>query len=297
MQSPFDYGETYAPVAKFSTIRSILAHAAIHDLPIRNLDIGNAYLNSFLPENERCFMEAPPRYGRDGYVCMLIKSLYGLKSAGRLWNDTIDKWFKKMGYKQSIYDPCLYYYKNGDRFIYVALYVDDCIYVGDDEYMRDFEHAISAEFKVRLLGNATTFLGMEINKNSQKGTVEITQKKYIKNIANKLRPRCGSAALASIVGQGGCGMELALRFGISRGGGLVPCRHCLRESPSFPGVFGTCLLAPCGICIPLSGPGHYRPRGVVAHCCLRARSQGLVRTRPGSGCVIRHRCSHNVAVF
>ena len=113
----------------------------------------------------------------------------------------------------------------------------------------------------------------------------------------KLRPRCGSAALASIVGQGGCGMELALRFGISRGGGLVPCRHCLRESPSFPGVFGTCLLAPCGICIPLSGPGHYRPRGVVAHCCLRARSQGLVRTRPGSGCVIRHRCSHNVAVF
>ena len=185
MQSPFDYGETYAPVAKFSTIRSILAHAAIHDLPIRNLDIGNAYLNSFLPQNERCFMEAPPRYGRDGYVCMLIKSLYGLKSAGRLWNDTIDKWFKKMGYKQSTYDPCLYYYKNGDRFIYVALYVDDCIYVGDDEYMRDFEHAISAEFKVRLLGNAKTFLGMEIDKNSQKGTVEITQKKYIKNIANK----------------------------------------------------------------------------------------------------------------
>ena len=117
------------------------------------------------------------------------------------------------------------------------------------------------------------------------------------NFRDKLRPRCGSAALASIVGQGGCGMELALRFGISRGGGLVPCRHCLRESPSFPGVFGTCLLAPCGICIPLSGPGHYRPRGVVAHCCLRARSQGLARTRPGSGCVIRHRCSHNVAVF
>ena len=164
MQSQFDYGETYAPVAKFSTIRSILAHAAIHDLPIRNLDIGNAYLNSFLPQNERCFMEAPPRYGRDGYVCMLIKSLYGLKSAGRLWNDTIDKWFKKMGYKQSTYDPCLYYYKNGDRFIYVALYVDDCIYVGDDEYMRDFEHASSAEFKFRLLGNAKTFLGMEIDK-------------------------------------------------------------------------------------------------------------------------------------
>ena len=30
--------------------------------------------------------------------------------------------------------------------------------------MRDFEHAISAEFKVRLLGNAKTFLGMEIDK-------------------------------------------------------------------------------------------------------------------------------------
>ena len=75
--------------------------------------------------------------------------------------------------------------QNGDRFIYVALYVDDCIYVGDDKYMKDFERAISTEFKVRLLGDAKNFLGMEINKNSQKGTVEITQKKYIKNIANK----------------------------------------------------------------------------------------------------------------
>ena len=48
--------------------------------------------------------------------------------------------------------------------------------------MLDFEQAISKEFKVRLLGEAKPFLGMEITKNSQKGTVEITQKKYIKNI-------------------------------------------------------------------------------------------------------------------
>ena len=48
--------------------------------------------------------------------------------------------------------------------------------------MKDFERAISAEFKVRLRGDAKTFLGMEINKNSQKGTVEITQKKYTKTL-------------------------------------------------------------------------------------------------------------------
>ena len=69
--------------------------------------------------------------------------VYGLKSAGRLWNGTIDKWFKKMGYKQLPMTHAYTTIKDSNRFIYVALYVDDCSYAGDDEYMRDFEHAIT----------------------------------------------------------------------------------------------------------------------------------------------------------
>ena len=71
----------------------------------------------------------------------------------------------------------------------------------------------------------------------------------------KLRPRCGSAALASIVGQGGCGMELALRFGISRGGGAGPLQALLAGGSQLPGSMRHLPFGSRGICIPLSGPG------------------------------------------
>lgn len=77
MQSLFDYGETYAPVSKFSTVRSLIAHAALKGYKIKSLDIGNAYLHAYLPENEVCYMECPEGFKKPGYVCKIVKSLYG----------------------------------------------------------------------------------------------------------------------------------------------------------------------------------------------------------------------------
>jgi hypothetical protein len=63
-------------------------------------------------------------------ICKLLKGLYGLKQAGRIWNRRITKPLKQMGLTQFHYDPCLFYATNTDgSFFYLLIYVDDIITV------------------------------------------------------------------------------------------------------------------------------------------------------------------------
>uniref|UniRef100_A0A803QCY3 Integrase catalytic domain-containing protein n=1 Tax=Cannabis sativa TaxID=3483 RepID=A0A803QCY3_CANSA len=84
-----DFGETYSPVIKASTVRIILAIAVSKGWDIRQLDINNAFLNGTLEED--VFMAQPEGFeekGKEHFVCKLNKSLYGLKQALRAWDET-----------------------------------------------------------------------------------------------------------------------------------------------------------------------------------------------------------------
>lgn len=77
--SGLDYHETFAPVAKMTTVRLLLGLAALRGWHLHQFDIDNAFLNGDLSED--VYMELPPGFGRTGEtrVCHLRKSLYGLK--------------------------------------------------------------------------------------------------------------------------------------------------------------------------------------------------------------------------
>ena len=81
---------------------------------------------------------------------------------------------------------------------------------------------------------------------------------------------------------------------VTAGGGLVPCRVCLRDVPNSLEIRSTCNLALCGICMDFSAPGCPGSRGVVAHCCMRAGGEEQAPTVPGSGRATRHICPHIV---
>ena len=77
-----DFTETFASVTKFTSIRILLALAAIHDYEIYQMDIKSAFLNGVL--NKEIYMDSPPGYpAPNGKVWRLRKSLYGLKQASR----------------------------------------------------------------------------------------------------------------------------------------------------------------------------------------------------------------------
>lgn len=82
---------------KFDSFHTLLAVAAAQDLEIHQLDVKNAYLAGKL-EEEDLYMEIPEGLHTQGKICKLVKGLYGLKQAGRVWNKEISGMLNKMGF-------------------------------------------------------------------------------------------------------------------------------------------------------------------------------------------------------
>nr|ABA99612.1 retrotransposon protein, putative, unclassified [Oryza sativa Japonica Group] len=182
-----DYYETYAPVARLETIRTIIALAAQKRWKIYQLDVKSAFLNGYL--DEEIYVEQPEGFsvqGGENKVFRLKKALYGLKQAPRAWYSQIDKYFIQKGFAKSISEPTLYVNKTGTDILIVSLYVDDLIYTGNSEkMMQDFKKDMMHTYEMSDLGLLHYFLGMEVHQSDE--GIFISQRKYAKNILKKFK--------------------------------------------------------------------------------------------------------------
>lgn len=108
-QAGLDYSETFSPVEKMVTVRSLIALAASNQWCIYQMDVHNAFLNGDLIEE--VYMQIPEGFVRQGEskkVCKLHKSLFGLKQAPRQWNKKLTDALVQMGFTQSHYDYSLF---------------------------------------------------------------------------------------------------------------------------------------------------------------------------------------------
>jgi hypothetical protein len=181
----FDYTETFAPVSKMTTIRSLLVIANELDMSIRQLDVKTAFLNGEI--EEEIFMIQPPGYiesGKAHLVCKLQKSLYGLKQAPRAWNIVINKALHSFGFKQADQDPCLFTRRVGTTVMFLGLFVDDIILASNNqkETNKVVEH-LSKLFDIKDLGDLEYFLGIKIERS--KNFLHLTQRKYIEGMLKK----------------------------------------------------------------------------------------------------------------
>ena len=104
-----DYDETFCPIIRFESVRTIIALAGKYDLKLHQSDITTTFLNSELKES--IYMQQPERFmmkGKEHRVCKLKLNQYGLKQSPRCWNEKFDCQLKKMGPKQLKTDPCIY---------------------------------------------------------------------------------------------------------------------------------------------------------------------------------------------
>jgi hypothetical protein len=189
-QEGIDFNETFAPVAKFTTIRAMLALTALKGYRETQMDVNTAYLHADV--EEELYMEQPDGFqikGENGenLVCKLNKSIYGLKQAGRNWNKTLDNWLKDNKMIQSQTDPCLYVYENGDSqdFLALAIYVDDMFCIDNNQQLRDkLLEELNKRFKMVDLGRVNWILGMKVTRTTE-GSIRIDQEKYVNDILEK----------------------------------------------------------------------------------------------------------------
>ncbi|CAJ2668206.1 unnamed protein product [Trifolium pratense] len=168
-QHGVDYREVFAPVARWDTIRCILALSASKRWKVYQLDVKSAFLHG--------------KYTNDKYkVYKLKKALYGLKQAPRAWYNKIESYFVQESFTKCPYEHTLFIkHEREGKILIVSLYVDDLIYTGNDEEMfESFKRSMKSKFAMTDLGKMRYFLGVEI-KQAEKG-IFIYQQKYAQDI-------------------------------------------------------------------------------------------------------------------
>ena len=169
-----DYEEVFSPVARYNSIRSLLAVTNVCNWDIHQMDVKTAFLQRDL--EDEIYMQQPEGFidkERPDFVCKLNKSIYGLKQAARCWNVAIDTFLLSNGYKKCSADPCVYIksvkQKNGKiDFVIMALYVDDILWFSNNtEMLKKEKLALAKRFKVEDFGELHYVLGMLVKRNRE----------------------------------------------------------------------------------------------------------------------------------
>ena len=176
-QAGIDFQDTFSPVAKLTTVRVLLALAAVKGWRLLQLDVNNAFLNGDL--FEEVYMDLPLGYHTKGenLVCKLKKSIYGLRQASRQWFHKFSSAIINAGFTQSKSDYSLFYTGSGDSYVALLVYVDDIIITSKDPAaITNVQLSLQNLFKLKVLGNLKYFLGLEIA--SSKEGICLSQRNY-----------------------------------------------------------------------------------------------------------------------
>jgi len=151
------------------------------------MDVNTTFLHGDL--EEEIYMKQPKGLavkGKKELVCKLKKSMYGLKQSARMWYQKFDTFIWGLGFPRSKEDHYLYFKLIGDCVIYMVLYVDDMLLVGNDkEIIQDLKTHLSSKFDMKYLGAANYIFGMEIKRDQTKRKIWLNQRKYVKKILQR----------------------------------------------------------------------------------------------------------------
>ena len=175
-----DYDEIFAPVARYDSLRLLLAITACRKWRTRQLDVKTAFLYGVL--KEVVYMQLPEGCREDDKVALLKRCIYGLKQSSREWYFRLVEFLLSFGFAISSFDPCVLVHSSGNLFL--AVYVDDISLFGDEsEIMDQTISLLKTEFRVNDMGPLHWLLGIQIEY-SQAG-ITLSQTAFIDKILNR----------------------------------------------------------------------------------------------------------------
>lgn len=188
-QYGIDYNKTTAPTARLESFRTILHIAASLGWELQQFDIKTAFLHGVLPEEETMYMEQPPGFevpGKEQWVMKLMKSIYGMKQASRIWNQTFHKAVQSWGFERLACEWCMYRRETSTGIIIFAVHVDDIICSTSSlEEINRFKAELRSHWEISDLGPAKFALGIAITRDLEKRTIAISQTALIDRVVEQ----------------------------------------------------------------------------------------------------------------
>jgi hypothetical protein len=158
-----DYKETFSPVSRYTSIRTIISLASILGWKLHQMDVKTTFLNGKI-EHE-VFVEQPNGFilhNKGTHVCKLRKALYGLKQAARVWYGRIDGFLKSQGFQKSDVDANLYFKIRDNQPVILISYADDLFLTVNEGLITWCKRELSSEFDMKDLGLMHYLLGLEV---------------------------------------------------------------------------------------------------------------------------------------
>ncbi|POM60075.1 Uncharacterized protein PHPALM_31113 [Phytophthora palmivora] len=140
----------------------VLIIALLFSLEAEHLDFDTAFLNSEM-DGAIIYIEQPEQFDDGtGRVFLLLKGIYGLKQAARLWYQMLNAYLVELCFCRCVFDVGLYYKWIEDRIVMITVYVDDIMIFGTREDIGQ-KKMLRARFSIKDLGRVHHLLGMEVH--------------------------------------------------------------------------------------------------------------------------------------
>jgi hypothetical protein len=158
-----DYEETFVPVARYTSIRTIIALVAKMKWKLHQMDVKTTFLNSVI--EEEVYIEQPQGFEVEdmkSHVYRLKKALYGLKQDPRAWYGRIENFLMSLGFTESKVDSNLYFKIMNNELVILLLYVDDLFLTEEENLITECKKRLALEFEMKDLVPMHYFLGLEV---------------------------------------------------------------------------------------------------------------------------------------
>jgi len=177
-----DFNQTFASVAKFSSLRTVFALAAKHNLEVHQMDIKATYLNTHLKED--IYIKAPPSFDiPNGHILRLKKGVYGTKQGGRVWYIDFSSTLSDLGYTRMEADHAVFVCKTSGFPDIITTYVDDMGLISESlERINQDKEALRRHYEMTDLGEMGWILGIHMTHDHDKGTISLSQEKFIREV-------------------------------------------------------------------------------------------------------------------
>jgi hypothetical protein len=195
-----DFSQTYSPVMDSTTFRFLISFATMECLRMTMMDVVTAYLYGDL--DAEIYMKVPDSMVGTSNLsqpCIqLLKSLYGLKQAGRMWFHRLAAFLIANGFINNDTCPCVFIKREGKELAIIAVYVDDLNIIGTTKACEDAENVLCQEFEMKKLGHTSLCIGIQLA--YFPGGVLVHQSQYTKTLLERFNMiDCNSSDTPMIV--------------------------------------------------------------------------------------------------